>query len=81
MSDPDRESLIGEIDARIKEVDASKGTCPGHHALQRGITTLLRCQRAQLCQRARGGFQGGLCGGGVIAGAIMALRYWLENKP
>ena len=50
--DADLIALRDEIDARLVEVDLSRGTCSGHPALARAIATLLRCQRAQLNQRA-----------------------------
>ena len=49
--DADLIALRDEIDARLVEVDHSRGTCSGHPALARAIATLLRCQRAQLNQR------------------------------
>ena len=50
--DADLIALRDEIDARLGEVEHSRGTCAGHPALARAIATLLRCQRAQLNQRA-----------------------------
>ena len=50
--DADLVALREEIDARLGEVERSRGTCIGHYALARAIATLLRCQRAQLNQRA-----------------------------
>jgi len=52
-----------------------RGTCSGHPALARAIATLLRCQRAQLNQRAAstvaaakaGGVVGALLIGGIEA--------------
>ena len=50
--DTDLIALRDEIDARLAEVEHTRGTCAGHPALARAIATLLRCQRAQLNQRA-----------------------------
>ncbi len=50
--DADLVALRDEIDARLAEVEHTRGTCAGHPALARAIATLLRCQRAQLNQRA-----------------------------
>ena len=50
--DADLIALRDEIDARLVEVDLSRGTCSGHPTLARAIATLLRCQRVQLNQRA-----------------------------
>jgi hypothetical protein len=50
--DADLIALREEIDARLAEVEQTRGTCAGHPALARAIATLLRCQRAQLNQRA-----------------------------
>jgi hypothetical protein len=50
--DADLIALRDEIDARLAEVEQTRGTCAGHPALARAIATLLRCQRAQLNQRA-----------------------------
>jgi hypothetical protein len=50
--DADLLALRDEIDARLAEVEQTRGTCAGHPALARAIATLLRCQRAQLNQRA-----------------------------
>ena len=50
--DADLIALRDEIDARLAEVEHTRGTCAGHPALARAIATLLRCQRAQLNQRA-----------------------------
>ena len=73
--DADLIALRDEIDARLVEVEHSRGTCAGHPALARAIATLLRCQRAQLNQRAGnkvaaakvGGLVGALLIGGIEA--------------
>ena len=73
--DADLISLRDEIDARLVEVEHSRGTCNGHPVLARAIATLLRCQRAQLNQRAAstvaaakaGGVVGALLIGGIEA--------------
>ena len=73
--DADLIALRDEIDARLAEVEHSRGTCAGHPALARAIATLLRCQRAQLNQRAAntvaaakaGGVVGALLVGGIEA--------------
>ena len=79
--DADLIALRDEIDARLAEVEHSRGTCAGHPALARAIGTLLRCQRAQLNQRAEdtaaaakaGGLVGALVIGAVEAGKHL---YW-----
>ena len=73
--DADLIALRDEIDARLVEVEQSRGTCSGHPALARALGTLLRCQRAQLNQRAAtmnaaakvGGVVGALLIGGIEA--------------
>jgi hypothetical protein len=70
-------ALREEIDARLAEVENAGGTCAGHPALARAIGTLLRCQRAQLNERAAtqaaaarsGGFAGAL-----LVGLVEMLR-------
>ena len=61
--------LRDEIDAQLLEVETSRGTCAGHPALPRAIGTLLRCQRAQLSQRAAGTAAGAKAGG--LVGAVL----------
>ena len=74
--DADLIALRDEIDARLTEVVHSRGTCAGHPALARAIATLLRCQRAQLNQRAAATFAaariGGIVGAVLIAGVEVA---------
>ena len=67
--DADLISLRDEIDARLVEVEHSRGTCAGHPALARAIATLLRCQRAQLNQRAASTFAAAKAGG--VVGALL----------
>jgi len=67
--DADLITLRDEIDARLVEVEHSRGTCAGHPALARAIATLLRCQRAQLNQRAAHTFAAAKAGG--VVGALM----------
>ncbi len=77
--DADLIALRDEIDARLNEVEQTRGTCSGHPALARAIGTLLRCQRAQLNQRAAhtvaaaktGGIVGALLMGVVEAGKCL----------
>ena len=67
--DADLITLRDEIDARLVEVEHSRGTCAGHPALARAIATLLRCQRAQLNQRAAHTVTAAKAGG--VVGALM----------
>ena len=67
--DADLITLRDEIDARLVEVEQSRGTCSGHPALARAIATLLRCQRAQLNQRAAHTCAAAKAGG--VVGALM----------
>ena len=77
--DADLIALRDEIDARLVDVEQTRGTCAGHPALARAIATLLRCQRAQLSQRAShtataakaGGVVGALLIGVVEAGKFL----------
>jgi len=62
-------ALREEIDARLAEVESSDGTCGGHAALARAIGTLLRCQRAQLNERATTKATAAKAGG--IVGALL----------
>ncbi|MEI6210926.1 MAG: hypothetical protein WCR06_04805 [bacterium] len=76
--DSDLIALREEIDTRLEEVEASRGTCNGHHALSRAIGTLLRCQRAQLNQRAATVNAAAKCGGivgALLVGAVEAAKY------
>ena len=76
--DADLISLRDEIDARLVEVEHSRGTCSGHPALARAIATLLRCQRAQLNQRASNTVAAAKSGGivgAVLIGALEAGKY------
>ena len=76
--DADLIALRDEIDARLGEVEHSRGTCSGHPALARAIATLLRCQRAQLNQRATSAVAAAKAGGIVGAfmiGGIEAVKY------
>lgn len=78
--DADLVSLRDEIDARLTEVSHSHGTCIGHAALARAIATLLRCQRAQLNQRASGTVAAAKAGGlvgALLIGAIEAGKHLL----
>jgi hypothetical protein len=76
--DADLIALRDEIDARLSEVEQTRGTCSGHPALARAIGTLLRCQRAQLNQRAAhtvaAAKTGGIVGA-LLIGAIEAGKY------
>ena len=67
--DADLITLRDEIDARLVEVDQSRGTCSGHPALARASATLLRCQRAQLNQRAAHTVAAAKAGG--VVGALL----------
>ena len=70
--------LRDEIDARLGEVEHSRGTCAGHPALARAIATLLRCQRAQLSQRAasiNAAAKAGGVVGALLIGGIEAAKY------
>jgi hypothetical protein len=67
--DADLVALREEIDARLAEVEHSRGTCQGHPALARAIATLLRCQRAQLNQRAANTVAAAKAGG--VVGALL----------
>ena len=76
--DADLISLRDEIDARLVEVEHSRGTCSGHPALARAIATLLRCQRAQLNQRAANTIAAAKVGGvvgAILIGGIEAAKY------
>ena len=76
--DADMQALRDEIDARLFEVEHSRGTCAGHPALARAIATLLRCQRAQLNQRAASTAAAAKSGGVVgalVIGGIEAAKY------
>jgi len=76
--DADLIALRDEIDARLVEVEQSRGTCSGHPALARALGTLLRCQRAQLNQRAATMNSAAKVGGAVgalLIGAIEAAKY------
>jgi hypothetical protein len=76
--DADLIALRDEIDARLAEVEHSRGTCSGHPALARALGTLLRCQRAQLNQRVASTVVAAKVGGVVGAlmiGAIEAGKY------
>ena len=67
--DADLTALREEIDTRLSEVEHSQGTCAGHPALARAIGTLLRCQRAQLNQRAENTAAAAKAGG--LVGALV----------
>ena len=76
--DADLIALRDEIDARLVEVEQSRGTCSGHPALARALGTLLRCQRAQLNQRTANMNAAAKVGGVVgalLIGAIEAAKY------
>ena len=76
--DADLIALREEIDARRGEVEHSRGTCSGHPARARALGTLLRCQRAQLTQRAaniNAAAKVGGGGGAVLIGGIEAAKY------
>jgi len=76
--DADLIALREEIDSRLEEVCHSRGTCSGHPALARALGTLLRCQRAQLNQRATGTLAAAKAGGVVgalLIGGIEAAKY------
>ena len=76
--DADLIALREEIDERLVEVTCSRGTCSGHPALARALGTLLRCQRAQLKQRAThtlAAAQAGGVVGAVVIGVIEAAKY------
>ena len=78
--DADLIALRDEIDARLVEVEHSRGTCAGHPALARALGTLLRCQRAQLNQRAASTVAAAKAGGVVgalLIGAIEAGKHLL----
>ena len=80
--DADLITLRDEIDARLNEVEQASGTCAGHPALARAIGTLLRCQRAQLNQRAAGTVAAAKVGGVVgalLVGAVEAAK-WLAGR-
>jgi len=79
-------TLREEIDARLDEVGRSVGTCAGHDAMARALGTLLRCQRAQLNERASlqaaAARSGGAIGGVisiVIAGLVALIKSWHER--
>ncbi len=67
--DADLIALRDEIDARLCEVEHSRGTCSGHPALARALGTLLRCQRAQLNQWAASTVAAAKAGG--LVGALL----------
>jgi hypothetical protein len=69
----DQTSLRDEIDARIGEVEKSKGQCGGHESLSRAVCTLLRCQRAQLSERGGVMWRGGIAGA-IVVGAAEACK-------
>ena len=73
MSDPDREALIGEIDAQLSAISRDvPGVCGGHGPMCRAIATLLRCQRAQLRQRSElAGYA--IASGGVASAVLIAI--------
>ena len=76
--DADLITFRDEIDARLVEVEQSRGTCSGHPALARAIATLLRCQRAQLNQRAAHTVAAAKAGGVVgalLIGVVEAGKY------
>ena len=76
--DADLITLRDEIDARLVEVEQSRGTCSGHPALARAIATLMRCQRAQLNQRAAHTVAAAKAGGVVgalLIGVVEAGKY------
>ena len=76
--DADVIALCEEIEERLTEVTCSHGTCSGHPALARALGTLLRCQRAQLKQRAAGTLAAAKAGGVVgalLIGGIEAMKY------
>ena len=64
----DQTSLREEIDARIYEVQNSKGQqCGGHESLSRAVCTLLRCQRAQLSERGGVAWRAGGTAAALVA--------------
>jgi hypothetical protein len=78
--DADLIALRDEIDARLAEVEQTRGTCAGHPALARAIATLLRCQRAQLNQRAANTVAAAKVSGVVgalLIGVIEAAKHFL----
>ena len=79
--DADLIALRDEIDARLGEVEHSRGTCTGHPALARALGTLLRCQRAQLNQRATNMAAAAKAGGvvgGLLVGVIEGMKHLLK---
>jgi len=79
--DADLIALRDEIDARLGEVEHSRGTCAGHPALARALGTLLRCQRAQLNQRATNMAAAAKAGGvvgGLLVGVIEGMKHLLK---
>ena len=79
--DADLIALRDEIDARLAEVEHSRGTCAGHPALARAIATLLRCQRAQLNQRVAGTVAAAKAGGavgGLLVGVVEVARHFIR---
>ena len=68
----DMVALREEIDARLSEVSSSRGTCVGHDAMARALGTLLRCQRAQLNERAAN-MAASARAGGVVGGLIAVV--------
>ena len=80
--DADLIALREEIDTRLSEVEHSQGTCAGHPALARAIGTLLRCQRAQLNQRATSKIEAAKAGGlvgALIVGSIEASKHLIAK--
>jgi hypothetical protein len=80
--DADMVALREEIDARLSEVEHSRGTCSGHPALARAIATLLRCQRAQLNQRAANAAAAAKAGGivgALVIGCIEGVKHLLTK--
>jgi hypothetical protein len=80
--DADLTALREEIDARLEEVTRAHGTCTGHAAFSRAIATLLRCQRAQLNQRAAGTMAAAKAGGvvgAILIGGIEAAKYLFKG--
>ena len=76
-------ALREEIEARLAEVEGSEGSCGGHLAMARALGTLLRCQRAQLNERAAGQASAAKAGGVVgalVIGVIEVGRWVLSGK-
>lgn len=78
--DADRDALIEEIDDRLQDIasaSAQPGVCAAHGALTRGVATILRCQRAQMRQRAVAAASGAISGtvaGTLLIGIIEAVK-------